>query len=250
MEKLFKVKYWDYSSHRFQFQGRICLQSSLCWGFFGVLLARVIHPPVEVLAVGLPSVLLAVLVALLTIAFAGDVAVSVRTALDLARLLEELDELREQGAALRHELSQTAMVRLTNLSYRVDEARGEWSEKMDDARAQLNERMDDAREQWSDTKEQILDRLDAVSYTHLDVYKRQVYQRLQRHALFDIQHAHAARAAELVRGKREHIDTHFLHVDVHVADRLHRVRMEPVSYTHLDVYKRQRHRSRLPRWPC
>ncbi len=162
MEKLFKVKYWDYSSHRFQFQGRICLQSSLCWGFFGVLLARVIHPPVEVLAVGLPSVLLAVLVALLTIAFAGDVAVSVRTALDLARLLEELDELREQGAALRHELSQTAMVRLTNLSYRVDEARGEWSEKMDDARAQLNERMDDAREQWSDTKEQILDRLDAI----------------------------------------------------------------------------------------
>ena len=173
MEKLFKVKYWDYSSHRFQFQGRICLQSSLCWGLLGLLLARVIHPPVEVLAVGMPSALLAVLVALLTAAFAGDAAVSVRTALDLARLLEELDELREQGAALRQELSQTAMVRLTNLSYRVDEARGEWSEKMDDAREQLSERMDDAREQlsermddareqWSETKEQILERLDAL----------------------------------------------------------------------------------------
>ena len=128
----------------------------------GLLLARVIHPPVEVLAVGMPSALLAVLVALLTAAFAGDAAVSVRTALDLARLLEELDELREQGAALRQELSQTAMVRLTNLSYRVDEARGEWSEKMDDAREQLSERMDDAREQWSETKEQILERLDAL----------------------------------------------------------------------------------------
>lgn len=162
MEKLFKVKYWDYSSHRFQFRGRICLQSSLCWGLLGLLLARVIHPPVEVLAVGMPSALLAVLVALLTAAFAGDAAVSVRTALDLARLLEELDELREQGAALRQELSQTAMVRLTNLSYRVDEARGEWSEKMDDAREQLSERMDDAREQWSETKEQILERLDAL----------------------------------------------------------------------------------------
>lgn len=162
MEKLFKVKYWDYSSHRFQFRGRICLQSSLCWGLLGLLLARVIHPPVEVLAVGMPSALLVVLVALLTAAFAGDAAVSVRTALDLARLLEELDELREQGAALRQELSQTAMVRLTNLSYRVDEARGEWSEKMDDAREQLSERMDDAREQWSETKEQILERLDAL----------------------------------------------------------------------------------------
>ena len=43
MEKLFKVKYWDYSTHRFQFQGRICLQSSLCWGFLGLILVRCIH---------------------------------------------------------------------------------------------------------------------------------------------------------------------------------------------------------------
>ena len=32
MEKIFKVKYWDYSKQRFQFQGYICLRSSLCWG--------------------------------------------------------------------------------------------------------------------------------------------------------------------------------------------------------------------------
>ena len=31
MEAIFGVKYWDYSTHRFQFQGRICLQSSLAW---------------------------------------------------------------------------------------------------------------------------------------------------------------------------------------------------------------------------
>lgn len=43
MEKLFKVKYWDYSEHRFQFRGYICLQSSLCWGFLGLILARFIH---------------------------------------------------------------------------------------------------------------------------------------------------------------------------------------------------------------
>lgn len=205
MEKLFKVKYWDYSSHRFQFQGRICLQSSLCWGFFGVLLARVIHPPVEVLAVGLPSVLLAVLVALLTIAFAGDVAVSVRTALDLARLLEELDELREQGAALRHELSQTAMVRLTNLSYRVDEARGEWSEKMDDARAQLNERMDDAREQWSDTKEQILDRLDAIQQRFNE--RAESLKRTRKRMLRGNPSARSAQYDDVLQRLKRHLDS-------------------------------------------
>lgn len=47
MEKIFKVKYWDYSKQRFQFQGYICLRSSLCWGFLGLILTSVIHPPIE-----------------------------------------------------------------------------------------------------------------------------------------------------------------------------------------------------------
>ena len=198
MEKLFKVKYWDYSEHRFQFQGRICLQSSLCWGFLGLILARVIHPPVEWIVAGLPFAALVIVDILLTAAFASDVAVSVRTALDLARLLEELDELRAQGAELRQQLSESALVRLTNLSYRVDEARGELAEKvadakerLDDVRAQTGgaydqmaetakvrltnlsyrvdeargewaEKMGDAREQLADAKEQILAQLDEL----------------------------------------------------------------------------------------
>ena len=53
-----------------------------------------------------------------------------------------------------------------------------------------------------------------------------VYQRLERDALLDVQHAHAARAAELVRGQGQHVNAHLLHVDRHVADRLHCVRVE------------------------
>ena len=32
METLFKVRYWDYSHKKFNFQGQICLESSLAWG--------------------------------------------------------------------------------------------------------------------------------------------------------------------------------------------------------------------------
>ena len=164
MEKLFKVKYWDYSDHRFQFQGRICLQSSLCWGFLGLILARVIHPPVEWIVAGLPFAALVVVDVLLTAAFAGDVAVSVRTALDLAKLLEELDELRAQGAELRHELSESALVHLTNLSYRVDEARGEWAEKVDGAKEQLADIRAQAGDAYDQASESAKVRLTNLSY--------------------------------------------------------------------------------------
>ena len=140
MEKLFKVKYWDYSEHRFQFRGYICLQSSLCWGFLGLILARFIHRPVEWVIAALPFRALLAVDVLWSAAFLADVIVSVRAALDLARVLEELDRLREQGAELRQELSETALTRLTNLSYRVEEAAGELAERTRDAREEAQAR--------------------------------------------------------------------------------------------------------------
>ena len=47
MERLFHVRYWDYSNQKLNLHGYICVTSSLCWGCFSVLLVRVIHVPVE-----------------------------------------------------------------------------------------------------------------------------------------------------------------------------------------------------------
>lgn len=44
LEKTFKTKYWDYSNHKINFQGRICLTNSLCWGLLGVAFINYINP--------------------------------------------------------------------------------------------------------------------------------------------------------------------------------------------------------------
>lgn len=44
LEKTFKTKYWDYSDHKINFQGRICLTNSLAWGFIGIAFIDYIHP--------------------------------------------------------------------------------------------------------------------------------------------------------------------------------------------------------------
>ena len=141
MEKLFKVKYWDYSEHRFQFRGYICR-------------------PVEWVIAALPFRALLAVDVLWSAAFLADVIVSVRAALDLARVLEELDRLREQGAELRQELSETALTRLTNLSYRVEEAAGELAERTRDAREEAQARTAAAAMRAADLREDIEQRLD------------------------------------------------------------------------------------------
>ena len=195
MERLFKIKYWDYSEHRFQFRGYICLQSSVCWGVMGLLLTWVIHPPVEALVVGLPFVLLLVLDVLLSAAFVSDVAVSVRAALDLAKLLEDLDKLREQGVVLRRQLSETALVKLTRLSYRVDEARGEWTE-----------RVDDTREQLAGAKEQILACIDEVQRRFDE--QASALKRTRKSMLRGNPTAHSARYDDVLQRLKKRVDPH------------------------------------------
>jgi uncharacterized membrane protein len=46
LEKLFKLKLWDYSDNKFNFQGRVCLLFSLIWTAIAVIFLIFIHPAV------------------------------------------------------------------------------------------------------------------------------------------------------------------------------------------------------------
>ena len=44
LETLFHKKWWDYSNHRYNLQGRVCLQSVLVFGAMAVCNVRFLHP--------------------------------------------------------------------------------------------------------------------------------------------------------------------------------------------------------------
>ncbi|WP_208293521.1 putative ABC transporter permease [Zophobihabitans entericus] len=44
MEKLFNMRWWDYSSHKFNYQGRICVWNSFLFGIMGMVIVYVVHP--------------------------------------------------------------------------------------------------------------------------------------------------------------------------------------------------------------
>ena len=57
MERLFKVRYWDYSNQKFNLHGYICLTSSIAWGFLTIFMTEVIHKPIEHFVLNLPPAL-------------------------------------------------------------------------------------------------------------------------------------------------------------------------------------------------
>lgn len=96
MEALFKVRYWDYSHKRFNFQGQICLSSTLCWGALTVLMSRYLHPAVERLAFLIPPGALAFLVTVVLVWFSMDFAFSFQAAMDLRDILVRTEQAKKE----------------------------------------------------------------------------------------------------------------------------------------------------------
>ena len=96
MEALFKVRYWDYSNRFMNFQGHICLRSSIAWGFLTILMTRVIHQPIEQLVMSVSYRGLSYVTALMTIYIVVDFTLSFKAALDLRDILAKMQTVREE----------------------------------------------------------------------------------------------------------------------------------------------------------
>ncbi|MCI8607099.1 MAG: hypothetical protein HFG72_09870 [Hungatella sp.] len=113
MERLFKMKYWDYSNQRFQINGYICLTSSIAWGFLTIFLTEVIHRPIAAFILNMDPFLEFFILTVVSVVFVLDVVQSTREALALGQALEamtrmkgQLDEMQLQLALLRAEAAQ------------------------------------------------------------------------------------------------------------------------------------------------
>lgn len=94
MEKIFHVKYWDYSDLPLNYKGHVCLFVSLFWGALSVLMVKVIHVPIEKIILGIPGVVTEIVAFILIAVFTYDFKESLQEAMDLKELLEKLDDYK------------------------------------------------------------------------------------------------------------------------------------------------------------
>ncbi len=164
MERLFKVKYWDYSNQKYNLNGYICLTSSIAWGFLTILLTEVLHPPVERLLFRLPVPLAVGGVCFITVIFLYDTVQSVRDALALGRALEamtrlkaELDDVQVQLALLKAETVQRMADYREETADRMMQLRDETAERVAQLRDGTAERMEQVKDETAVRMAQLRD---------------------------------------------------------------------------------------------
>lgn len=174
MEKLFHARWWDYSQHRFNLNGRICLHISLAWGGLATVFIYWVQPFFERLvawlygAAGwLPSLLAGGLGAL----FLADLAVSVHVARAIGNKLEQLDKWAE---LIREHLESIELPSKEAVIGRLEEAYAKYALHSERRAAERRDRMaewralpeEDLRRRLADAADELKrERTDAIAST-------------------------------------------------------------------------------------
>lgn len=96
LEKIFHTKYWDYSEKKFNFQGRVCLENSICWGILGVLFVKYIHPFVQKIIGTVDTILIKYAISIFSIVFLVDMVVSIIKMKNISATLKKIEELNKE----------------------------------------------------------------------------------------------------------------------------------------------------------
>lgn len=76
MEKIFRVRWWDYTDQPFNLNGRICIGAALSFGVIGVLMLKVITPALLGMIGSLPVAVLYIVAGLLAAWLVFDILLS------------------------------------------------------------------------------------------------------------------------------------------------------------------------------
>ena len=96
LEKMFNAKWWDYSSMKFNINGRVCLLNSLEFATLGMLLTYIIHPNVSDFVLKFPELLRQMISTSLLLIMTIDACSTVASLLNLKEKLAILEDFREK----------------------------------------------------------------------------------------------------------------------------------------------------------
>ncbi|MBE5968560.1 MAG: cardiolipin synthase [Lachnospiraceae bacterium] len=95
MEKIFHMRWWDYTHYRFHLNGRICLEASLLWGTMAILLLNVIQPGINYIILKIPRELGEIAGYVIIPVFLTDIIVTIVYTVKFDQLLAKAQKLRQ-----------------------------------------------------------------------------------------------------------------------------------------------------------
>ena len=140
LDKIFRMRWWDYSENRFNIGGYICLEFSIKWGLGSMIMVNMIHPMIYGVVSKIPLMVIYALLVIFAIAYIIDIIVTVKEIVGFRKSLGQLekiaDGLKDIGDQLKDVVGNSAIT--------VSEKTEEGKEKLAEATAESREKIAEA----------------------------------------------------------------------------------------------------------
>lgn len=92
MEKIFKARWWDYSSRKFNINGRICLETLIPFGIAGATINILLNPFLLKYINMVPNLVMHILLGTISVLFIIDIVISFKIILNLKEMSKEFKD--------------------------------------------------------------------------------------------------------------------------------------------------------------
>lgn len=173
LDKLFHMRWWDYSKEPMNLGGYICVKFALAWGFGVVFVMKLVNPPIDsmikITAASTPG---KIIIILLLIVLFLDLFATVITILNFNKQLETIDKI---GMEI-HRISDT-------LTEGIGEASLTGAQKIGEARVQATLGKAELSDKLTETKTEVADMLNNTR-DELILHRDAIVHKLTAHKIF------------------------------------------------------------------
>lgn len=142
LDKIFHMRWWDYSDKKFNIGGYVCLAFSFMWGMAVVFAVKFVHHPIMAVVKKIPFQIQIVIVVVCGAVFVVDMIVTLKNLIGINKSLGQLDKLAESLHTVGDQLKDV----VGNSAITVAEKAGEGMEILDEKTADSREKIAAATE--------------------------------------------------------------------------------------------------------
>lgn len=131
LQKLFNMKWWDYSEHKFNINGRVCLLNSTMFGILAVVIVYVLEPLCKNTVVSIPHKILYPLSAVITTVFIVDTIFTVAHLIHLREHLASLTNIKDELKELNIKLESFGEAGVRKLKQELEKRKGQNNDRLE-----------------------------------------------------------------------------------------------------------------------
>lgn len=145
LEKIFNMKWWDYSQEKFNLHGYICLKFSLLWGVACLIVVRLIHPLIAVFVSKIPHTFGLIVISVIMLCFVSDMIFTVLAIINFKKKLRILEGISAEMRKISDKTGEKIFDTVEEIKTRKD--------ALDEKRNERHKRMEELREKYKNQLE-------------------------------------------------------------------------------------------------